>query len=600
MTGIPGYQRFFAELKRRRVFRVIAVYGIVGFVLLQLVDLAVPALLLPDWTYRLVALFLLLGFPVAIVLAWALEMTPEGVRRTAEAAPGELTEIIAAPRAQRWPAGVLALVGMASLLAGAWYVGRQSAPTATGSLAADGVPEASVAVLPFEMRAREGDEDAVIFSEGMHDDVLTQLSKIGSLKVISRTTMSRYANTDLSIPEIAGELAVATVLEGGIQRSGARVRVNVQLIKAATDEHLWAETYDEELTAANIFAIQSDLARKIAGALRATLKPETEARIEARPTESLAAFDLYTRARYILAGPRGSSREGLVEAQKLLEQAAEADSAYAQAWSLLSTTHFGLWYRAHVPAEEALPAAWAAVDRALALDPDLAEAHARRGRLLMVDLRYDEAEAEYVRALELNPGSSEAHSGYSNLLADLERFDESVREARQAVEIDPLSTESRVSLANRLSWARDWPGVVAESRKVIEMEPENSMGHYQLGLGQAMLGEHTEAIAAYHDARRLDPSDAYATAALAWACAHAGMRDSALAVLEDVPAQGVMLKEIAIVYGELGDLDTAYGYLDRVIDEDPGILGELRTDPTADSLRADSRWVPLLARVGLE
>ena len=479
-------------------------------------------------------------------------------------------------------------------------MGRQSAPAVTGGQVADDPVAASIAVLPFEIRAREGDEDAIIFSEGMHDDVLTQLSKIESLKVISRTTMARYANTDLSIPEIAGELGVATVLEGGIQRSGARVRVNVQLIKAATDEHLWAETYDEELSAANIFAIQSDLARKIAVALRATLTPEAEARIEARPTESLAAFDLYTRARYILAGPLGNSREGLVEAQDLLEQAIEADSAYAQAWSLLSATHFGLWYRAHVPVEEALPAAWAAVDRALELDPDLSEAHARRGRLLQVDFKYDEAEAEFVRALELNPGSSRALGSYSNLLADLGRFDEAVQAARRAVELDPLSTDLRVGLANRLSWARNWPEVVAQSRKVIEMEPDNPMGYYHLGLGQAMLGEHAEAIAAYGDARTLDPSDAYATAALAWAYAHAGMRDSALAVLADVPAQGVMLKEIAIVYGELGDLDTAYGYLDRVTAVDPGIVGELRNDPTADALRADPRWDRLLSRVGLE
>ncbi|MDP2470840.1 MAG: tetratricopeptide repeat protein [Candidatus Palauibacterales bacterium] len=605
MQQTPGYQRFFAELKRRHVFRVMAVYGIVGFVLIQLVDLAVPAFLLPDWTYRLVALFLLLGFPVAIVLAWALEMTPEGVRRTTAASPGELTEIISAPASKRWPAGVLALLGMTALLAGAWYVGRRSAPAATdrqatGSQVAEAPGAASVAVLPFEIRAKEGDEDAVIFSEGMHDDVLTQLSKIESLKVISRTTMARYAHTDLSIPQIASQLGVATVLEGGIQRSGARVRVNVQLIKAATDEHLWAETYDEELSAANIFAIQSDLARKIAGALQAALTPETEARLEVRPTESLAAFDLYARARHILGGARGNAREGLLEAQGLLEQAIEADSTYAQAWYLLATAHFELWYRAHAPAEEALPEAWEAVDRALALDPDLAEAHARRGRLLMVDLRYEEAEAEYVRALELNPSSAEALGGYSNLLADLSRYDEAVAAARRAVELDPLSPGRRVGLANRLAWARQWPEVVAESRKMIEMEPENTMGYYHLGLGQAMLGQQTEAIAAYREACALDPSDAYLPAALAWAYAHAGMADSALAVLEAVPAQGPMLKEIAIVYGELGDLDTAYEYLDRVAAEDPGILGELRSDPTADSLRADPRWKPLLGKVGLE
>jgi len=596
-------KKLIQEIHRRSMWQVLSIYVVGSWVALQVVDVLANNYGLPSWFPAFALALLVIGLPIVLATAFV----QEGVGAREEQEPQADAGPVPQPASRSlftWRkalgGGVAALALWGAVTAGWMLFGpgaaRQGDETATVSI--QGLR--SVAVLPFITRAREGDEDAVMFSEGMHDDVLTQLSKIESLKVISRTTMVRYADSELSIPQIADELGVATVLEGGIQRSGTRVRVNVQLIKAATDEHLWAETYDQELTAANIFSIQSDLARKIAGALRATLTPETEARIVARPTESLEAFDLYTRARYILVSPLGNSRDGLVEARESLERAIAADSAYAQAWSLLSTTHFRLWYRAHVPAEEALPAAWAAVDHALALDPDLAVAHARRGRLLMAELRYDEAEAEFVRALELNPGSAEVRGGYSNLLADRDRFHEAVQEARRAVEVDPLSADARIRLGNRLAWARDWSGVVAESRKVIEMEPDDSRGHYHLGLGHAMLGEHADAIAAYTRARVLDPSDAYLTAALAWAYAHAGIRDSALAVLEEVPEQGAMLKEIAIVYGVLGDLDTAYEYLDRVADEDPGMVGELRTDPTADALRADPRWQQLLGKVGLE
>ncbi len=204
----PGYQRFFAELKRRRVFRVMAVYGIVGFVLLQIVDLAVPALLLPEWTYRLVALILLLGFPVAVVIAWALELTPEGVRRMAEAAPGELAEIIAAPASKRWPAGVLALVGMTALLAGAWYVGRQSAPGVAADLAT-GPVTASIAVLPFVNMSDDASNE--YFSDGISEELLNLLAKIAELRVAARTSSFSFKDQDLEITEIADRLPGAAL-----------------------------------------------------------------------------------------------------------------------------------------------------------------------------------------------------------------------------------------------------------------------------------------------------------------------------------------------------------------------------------------------------
>jgi TolB-like protein/Flp pilus assembly protein TadD len=434
----------------------------------------------------------------------------------------------------------------------------------------------------------------------MHDDVLTQLAKIDSLTVISRTSVMKYEGTTKSIPEIATELGVAAILEGGIQRSGDRVRVNVQLIEAATDRHLWAETYDEELTAANVFAIQSDLAMEIAGALQTTLTPETEARIEARPTESLEALDLNARARYLLLESSLDSREKFEQGRDLLRRAIEADSGYAQAWASLGALYMNAGRLAFVSPEEASNVAEAAIDRALKLDPDLSDAHSARGILLREALRYEEAEAEFLRAIALNPGSSEDHRRYASLLLQLDRLDESVRMARRAVELDPLSVQARRTYGDALWWAGDWRGTVAESYKLLEMEPNDAWAYYNAGYGHAMLGENREAIDAFRKATELDPTDPNMPIGLAWGWARADQRDSALAVLSVVPEESGILKEIAIVYGELGDLDRAFALLDRAAVEAPGSIGTLRTDHSADPLKADPRYDALLRRVGLE
>ncbi len=454
----------------------------------------------------------------------------------------------------------------------------------------------SVAVLPFATRS--ADQADEYFSEGMHDDVLTQLSKIDSLTVISRTSVMQYAGTTKSIPQIANELGVATILEGGIQRAGDRVRINVQLIEAATDKHLWAETYDEELTAANVFAIQSDLAKKIAGALKTTLSPAVAARIDARPTENTEALELYSRARYLILSAAGVTQE--MQARDLLEQAVELDPGYARAWAALGSLYLSLKENGSIPVAEGQRLAEEAISRALELEPDLASAHSARSLYLTDQLRYEEAEEESLRALELNPGSSEEHRRYARLLLQLDRHDESVQQARRAVELDPLSIQSRASLGDAMWWAGDWEGTVTESIKLIEMAPNNAYAYYNLGYGHAMQGHHDEAIEAFRKSVELDPSDPQSKTGLAWAWALVGERDSALAVLEDVPAEASLIKEIAIVYGELGDLDTAYEYLYLAVEEDPGSIGTLRTDHSADPLKADPRYPDLLARVGLE
>jgi TolB-like protein/Tfp pilus assembly protein PilF len=454
----------------------------------------------------------------------------------------------------------------------------------------------SIAVLPLANRSALAED--VFFVDGIHDDILTHLSKIDGLKVIARTSVMQYRESPPPIRQIAEELNVATVLEGGVQRAGDRVRVNVQLIDASTEAHLWAETYDEELTTANIFAIQSDIARKIAAALQATLAPDVEELIEARPTESLEAYDLYTRGRFIWNA--GSTAADMEEAAELFQQAIEADSGYAPAYVGLVQTYWRRLSFGVLSADETIPQARAAIERALELDPDLAEAHAVLGQVLLSELRLEEAERALRRALELNPGSTEAHGPYAVLLNLLGRASESVRMARRAVELDPLSIRTRMNLATSLLFTRDYDGALDEAARVLELEPERAGAHYFLGAALALNGQLEEAIAALQRTTELDPESPGNRTALAWVYARDGQREKALELLADVPEMGTNLKEIALVYGELGELDRAFDYLDRAYAEHPANLLNLLVDPGADSLRQDPRFDELMKKLGLE
>jgi TolB-like protein/Flp pilus assembly protein TadD len=587
------------------LWKALGLYGAGSWVVLQVVDVLAQNAGLPPWVFSFALVLLIIGLPIVGVTSYLhgfgsraeAASSAAGVRGDASGSRGLFTWRNALT-------GGLAAMALWGILVTGWMFlgpgasrGESGAGgSAAGADAASAPDLRSVAVLPFATRS--ADEADEYFSEGMHDDVLTQLSKIDSLTVISRTSVMQYAGTTKSIPEIANELGVATILEGGIQRSGDRVRINVQLIEAATDKHLWAETYDEELTAANVFAIQSDLAKKIAGALKTTLSPAVAARIDARPTENTEALELYSRARYLILSAAGVTQE--MQARDLLEQAVELDPGYARAWAALGSLYLSLKADGHIPVAEGTSLADEAISRALELEPDLASAHSARSLYLTDQLRYEEAEEESLRALELNPGSSEEHRRYARLLLQLDRHDESVQQARRAVELDPLSIQSRASLGDAMWWAGDWEGTVTESIKLIEMAPNNAYAYYNLGYGHAMQGYHDEAIEAFRKSVELDPSDPQSKTGLAWAWALVGERDSALAVLEDVPAEASLIKEIAIVYGELGDLDTAYEYLYLAVEEDPGSIGTLRTDHSADPLKADPRYPELLARVGLE
>jgi TolB-like protein len=506
-----GYQRFFAELKRRKVFRVMAVYGVVGFVLLQVMDLLVPALLLPDWTYRLVALFLFLGFPVAVLLAWAFEMTPEGVKRTEAAAPEEIDAIVAEPARRRWPAGLLALIGVAALFTGGWWVGRRTAAPADGAgpgvvraasasevldvayadLAADERP--SVAVLPFVNMSP--DEEQQYFADGMSEELLNALAKVRALRVAGRTSSFAYRNVEKDLREIGSELGVRYLVEGSVRKQGNRLRITAQLVDAEDNFHLWSESYDRTLD--DVFAVQEEIAEAIAEALQVSLGVGDGDRLVA-PTGDLEAYDLYLAAKARMR-ERGA---GVREAVRLFEDVVARDSSWAPGWAGLAQAYSLIpFYEAGAGVGPVTAADWGppleeaerAAKRALALDPRVAGADVALGSVYRDRWDWKPAEAHLLRALEIDPDDVEAHQQYADLLAAMGRSDEALRSIRRAAALDPTSAIRQ----NNVGWILYQNGRVAESIPQLErasaLDPGLKMPYQNLHSSYLALGRLEEA-----------------------------------------------------------------------------------------------------------
>jgi len=365
----------------------------------------------------------------------------------------------------------------------------------------------SIAVLPFDNRSnREEDE---FFTDGIHDDLLTTIAKIGSIKVISRTSVMEYKDTIKKLPQIARELGVAHILEGGIQRSGTQVRVNVQLIDAATDEHLWAEIYDRELTAENLFAVQSEITKKIAEALQAELSTGEQRRIDARPTDNLQAYEAYMRGRQLLA-TRNATK--VILASEEFIKATEIDPSFALAWvGVADSLSISIWLR-NAGAEDQLPIIEDAVKNALVIDNDLGEAYASRGQNHVRSGQYDKAEEAYQKAIELSPNYATAYQWYSLLIvgqlikSDPLRMEEAIDLMQKAAKLDPRSA----IISNELGWIYEAKGLykLAENqyRKTIELNPDFELGYRHLAiLYSRHMGQFDKALASLNKAIALRP-----------------------------------------------------------------------------------------------
>jgi TolB-like protein/Tfp pilus assembly protein PilF len=436
---------FFQELKRRNVFRVGIAFVIVAWLLLQLVDILVPMLALPEWVGRFVILLLLIAFPIALIFAWAFEMTPEGVKLEKNVDRSQSVTHQTGRKLDFTIIGVLVAALGISL-----YVNFDDDKAPSSEIVATPAPaDTSIAVLPFANRSNN--EDDAFFVDGMHDDLLTQLAKISALKVISRTSVMQYRDTEKTMRTIGDELGVSTLLEGGVQRSGDRIRINVQLIDANTDEHIWAETYNRELTAANLFEIQEEITSEIATALQAALSPVEKQRIASRPTDNLQAYEAYMIGRQKMANRTSAD---LAEAERQFERAIELDPEFVLGYVGLAETLMILNNSGTLARDDMLRRVRPLVATARRLEGGniSGPVYSAMGGLSEYEGDIRAAEQYYRKAIVLSPEYMTARHWLALLLTLFAgELEEAEAIYREAVELDPLAAVLRSNHAYTLS-----------------------------------------------------------------------------------------------------------------------------------------------------
>ena len=504
---------FIQELKRRNVFRVVIIYIVVSWLLMQIGDVMFPALLLPDWTSRMLVAFLILGLPMALIFAWAYEITPDGIKKTRDVVPDDSITSTTGRKIDFLIIGILT-IAVVTLGIRVWTDGG------TPPVQLAGVPEKSIAVLPFKNQSASA-ENAEFFATGVHDELLTLLSKIGELKVISRTSVERL-DPGLSTPEIGTLLGVATVLEGQVQRAGDQLRINVQLINTADDDHLWANIYDRELTAGNIFAVQSDIARTIVDSLHATLSVKDEAILSTAPTENLEALEHYMLGSALMK--RGSF-SSLSRAVQYFEDATRLDPNYAEAWVALAHAQSRMYQTGAIELQEYVAVAEPAVTRALAEDNVLPAAHAEQATLYWRAGNIDAAEASFKHALELKPGDSESLFAYGSYLRYVGRSVEAVPVLEEALDGDPLNVEKLFEFGKAEMYAGRPEKNAIQAEKILEIDPSSVHGYVAYLQAYLSMGRFDLAWPWYLKAMDSDPDDHELWAHAAYFATLLGARD---------------------------------------------------------------------------
>ena len=585
---------FFGELKRRNVYKVGVAYAVVAWLLMQVASQIFPFFEVPNWVVRLVVLLLVSGFPIALIIAWAFEVTSEGIKRTEAADAAGLRS-----HGGTW---IYIVVIGAAFSVGLFFVGRYTAEHATARPASEQLrrgkqsematagPDKSIAVLPLVNES--GDPKDEYFSDGLSEELIAALAQISGLKVIGRSSSFRFKDRKEEPRAIGEKLGVSTLLEGTVRKQGDRVRIVAALVNATDGIQLWTRTFDRELK--DIFAVQEEIARAVAESLKVTLLGADSRSVQGSATDNAEAHNAY------LQGHFHFQRRNLEDYRKAVgyfDQAIRLDPNYAlayaersEAWTYigdLTGQHEPAWLNARSDAE-----------KAVAIAPDLAEAHAALGFLrFLVDWKFTEGLDELKRAKELSPSNPTANDLLARVIGYLGRVDEAERQARQAVELDPLSVIAQNNLARVLFYAGKLDEADAVARKSAELQPAAAATHRWQTLIAAQRGDGETALRE----AQLEPDEGYRRFELAVAQHVLGNRQAADAALTDIIANGrdKLAYQIAEVYAVRGDKDKAFEWLQISFDNhDTGTL-TLLVDPLLRDLRDDARYKNFLAKLGL-
>jgi len=530
-------------LRRRRVIRVIVLYAIAGWIVIEVTSTVLPGLNLPEWTTTLVILLVALGFPIAFMMAWAFDIGPEGVTRTGPAEPSQKEPVTESE-----------------------VMENPKPPEEAGKLTSPQIDDRSIAVLPFLNMS--GDVENEYFSDGIAEEILNLLVKLPQLKVASRTSSFIFKGKEANIPTVAGELGVATVLEGSVRQAGGRVRITAQLIDAETDSHLWSETYDREFK--DVFAIQDDIAQSIVDALQMTLTPKERRSIQFVATSDAKAYDYYLRGRSYMYS---MSRRDYEHAIRMYQQAIELDAKYALAYAGMADAYSHLYRYADATPENAGKAIEAS-KQAVELDPDSAEAHASRGLSLFISEQYDAAQKEFRDAIRLNPKLWEAHY-YSGLACSSNgEFEQAVQHYQKAIKVNPADyqaplfmAQSYASLGRKHDEMKVRLDALGTLQRHLEMNPHDTRALYVCAQNLCCVGEHGKG----HE-----------------------LAERALGQDQDEP---VVLYNVACFYAHAGDKERSLELLESAVEKGWGDKAWLETDSDLDSLRDLPRFQALLGQI---
>jgi len=592
---------FFAELKRRNVYKVAVAYAVVAWLLIQAASIFLLAFDAPPWVMKIFIIVIIFGFPVALIFSWAFEITPEGIKLEMEIDPKKSI-------ARKTGRKIVGLTIALAIVAAGMFVYEMVRPVGTslrdvrsGDAKDEGplgepslpAPNKSIAVLPFDNLSR--DPDNAYFCEGVQDEILTRLAKVADLKVISRTSTQHFKSAPENLPQIAKQLGVAHILEGSVQKASDQVRVNVQLINALTDAHLWAETFDRKLT--DIFAVESEIAKTVAETLQARLTGSEKNSIAKTPTVNPEAYELYLKGKFFAEKRTGAD---LRKSIGYYDQAIAKDPNYPLAYVGLADAYMLLSPYGAISPKESIPPARAALKKALELDDSLAQAHASSGLLATLELDLNRGISELERAIQLNPNYATAHHWLALPLLAIGRSDRGIAEGKRAIELDPLSLICNADLSWGYFQAHRYDDAEAQARKTLEMDSRFYVAHYYLGGALQFQGKLTDAIAEYQKSIELN-NDPFSLAMLGQAYARQGKTDEARKVLthlsEEAKSRYVSPYALAVILTALGDKGHAIDELERGYDDTGFYISLIKVDPLFESLRGDPRFEALVQKI---